>query len=40
MSQIHGGNINKNIGSYYDPNKNKNYISELMRRILIYCEKK
>ena len=29
MSQIRGGNINNNIGDYYDPNKNKNYISEL-----------
>ena len=29
MSQICVGNINNNIGSYYELNKNKNYISEL-----------
>jgi hypothetical protein len=32
MSQIGGGNVNNNIGSFYDPNKNKNYIPELVSR--------
>ena len=32
MSQIGGGNVNNNIGSYYDPNKNKNYIPELVSK--------
>ena len=32
MSQIGGGNVNNNIGSYYDPNKIKNYIPELVSK--------